>query len=92
MVSAPVRALVTRSPMTVRGGGVPYPGMVLMPSHRWVRRLGACCPMRITASWFGSWPAAYKDVGTIFVHTSPAAPLGLRHPDTLKCAVVLEAV
>jgi hypothetical protein len=27
----------------------------------------------------------------MFVHNS-AAPLGLRHPDSLKCAVVLEAL
>jgi hypothetical protein len=74
MVSAPVRALVTGSPMTVRGGGVPYPGMVFMPSHRMGPPPRSLLPMRITASWFGSWPAAYKDVGTIYVHTNPQLP------------------
>jgi hypothetical protein len=39
----------------------------------------------------GLWPAAYKDVARSLVHHS-AASLGLRHPDTLKCAVVLEAL
>jgi hypothetical protein len=48
-------------------------------------------PMRITASWSGPWPTEYKDVARCFVH-QPAAPLGSRHPDTLKCAVVLEAL
>ena len=39
----------------------------------------------------GLWPAAYKHVARSFVQLS-AAPLGLRHPDTLKCAVVLELI
>ena len=37
------------------------------------------------------WPTAYKDVARIFVHHT-RTPLGRRHPDKLKCAVVLEAV
>jgi hypothetical protein len=47
--------------------------------------------MRIAASWFGLRPAAYKDVARSLVHHY-AAPLGLRHPDTLKCAAVLGAI
>jgi hypothetical protein len=47
--------------------------------------------MRILHHGLGLWPAAYKHVARSFVHR-PAAPLGLVIPDTLKCAVVLEAV
>jgi hypothetical protein len=47
--------------------------------------------MRIMHHGLGLWPAAYKHVARMFVHNS-AAPLGLRHPDTLKCAVVLGAI
>jgi hypothetical protein len=47
--------------------------------------------MRILHHGLGLWPAAYKHVARSFVHRR-AAPLGLVIPDTLKCAVVLEAV
>ena len=44
------------------------------------------------ASWSGvSGPTAYKDVARTFVHPA-AAPLGRRHPDHRKCAVVLGAI
>jgi hypothetical protein len=47
--------------------------------------------MRILHHGLGLWPAEYKRVARSFVHR-PAAPLALVIPDTLKCAVVLEAV
>jgi len=48
-------------------------------------------PIRIPASWFGLWPAAYKDVARCFVH-QPQLPSDVVIADTLKCAVVLEAL
>jgi transposase len=54
IVSAPV-PLVTRSPMTVLGGGVPTCLLGLQcRKGEWVRRFGASLPMRMIASWFGS--------------------------------------
>ena len=42
-----------RSPMTVRGGGVPTCFLGFRRKAEWVRRFGASLPMRMTASWFG---------------------------------------
>jgi hypothetical protein len=39
----------------------------------------------------GLWPAAYKDVARCFVH-QPQLPSDVVIADTLKCAVVLEAL
>ena len=68
--------------------------MVRMASMPWYR-MGppprSLLPMRILHHGLGLWPAAYKHVARSFVHRR-AAPLGLVIPDTLKCAVVLEAV
>ena len=50
-----------------------------------------CCRCASLHHGLGLWPAAYKDVARSLVHPA-AAPLGRRHPDHTKCAVVLGAV
>ena len=52
--------------MTVRGGGVPtcFLGFQCRKGE-WVRRFGASLPMRMTASWFGSWTHRIQGCGAI---------------------------
>src|SRR5215468_2985722 len=50
-----------------------------------------CCRCASLHHGLGLWPAAYKDVARSLVHPA-AAPLGRRHPDHRKCAVVLGAI
>jgi hypothetical protein len=59
--------------------------------EEWVRRFGASLPMRMTASWFGSWTYRIQGCGAI----EPRPESGLssdRHRDRIERAVVLEAV
>jgi hypothetical protein len=70
-----------RSPMTVRGGAVPYPGMACMRHTEWVRRLGASLPMRITASWSGSLTHRIEGCGTHVRAPHASSPRLRHHPD-----------
>jgi hypothetical protein len=77
--------------MTVRGGGVPYDCMAFLPRYRMgpPPRSFAADAHHCIMVWV-SGPAEYKHVAR-----SSCTTRGLpsyRHPDTLKCAVVLEAV
>jgi len=81
------------SPMTVRGGGVPY---LLTHGFNAVRmgppprsfRCDAhhCIMVRVAA------PTAYKDVARMFVHPHAGLPSDVRYPDQSNCAVVLGTV
>jgi hypothetical protein len=56
------------------------------------RCFGASLPMRISASWFGSFGStAYKDVARLIRATESGLPSD-RHPDRIECAAVLRAV
>ena len=79
-----------RSPMTVRGGGVPYPGMALMPPHRMGPPPQASLPMRMTASWIGSVTLRIQACGRDPAPQLTSSP-PVRHPDYTGCAVVLGA-
>jgi hypothetical protein len=79
-------------PMTVRGGGVP---IAPLGFHAGKKNGSAASelrrPMRMSASWFGSWTHRIQGRGAI----DPSPESGLpsdRHPDRTKRAVVLEAV
>jgi hypothetical protein len=78
--------------MTVRGGGVPCPPWLQCRLLEWVRRLGAfaadaqgCIMVRVIE------PTEYKAAARLFRAPHAGSPSN-RHPDTLKPAVVLEAV
>ena len=78
--------------MTVRGGGIPYSTMGF---DAVTKNGSAASELRCDAHhcimvWV-SVPTAYKDVARMFVHHT-RAPLGRRHPDHSKCAVVLGAL
>jgi len=53
--------------------------------------LGASPPMRMSASWFGSWTHRIQGRGAIDPRPESGLPSD-RHPDRTKRAVVLEAV
>jgi hypothetical protein len=53
----------TTAGLTIRGGGIPYSNLALMPTDRMGPPPGASPPMRMIASWSGSNdPTAYKSV------------------------------
>ena len=79
--------------MTVRGGGVPRMAMAFMPSKRMgppLRSFAAdahhCIMVRVL--WVPPNRRMWRDP---YVHHTRAPPRP-RHPDTAKCAGVLEAV
>jgi len=79
-------------PMTVRGGGVPIAPLGFHAGKKnGVRRLGASPPMRMSASWFGSWTHRIQGRGAIDPRPESGLPSD-RHPDRTNGAVVLEAV
>ena len=78
--------------MTVRGGGVPDVRMAQCRDVDWVRRLGACCRCVSLHHGLGLWPYRIQGCGTIHRATNPQLPSNFVIPDTLKCAVVLEAL
>jgi hypothetical protein len=49
----------------------------------WVRRLGASPPMRMNASWFGSWTHRIQGRGAIDPRPESGLPSD-RHPDRTK--------
>jgi len=91
-VSALSAQLAARSPMMVRGGGVPRLPMASMPLLRMGPPLRSSLPMRITASWFGSLHPPHTRMWHESSCTTRGLLLGHRHPDHSKCAVVLGAV
>ena len=74
-----------------RWRGPDCPPWLSCREKEWVRRLGASPPMRMSASWFGSWTHRIQGRGAIDPRPESGLPSD-RHPDRTKRAVVLEAV
>jgi hypothetical protein len=74
-----------------RWRGPDCPPWLSCREKEWVRRLGASPPMRMSASWFGSWTHRIQGCGAIDPRPESGLPSD-RHPDRTKRAVVLEAV
>src|SRR4029077_14351566 len=74
-----------------RWRGPDRPPWLSCREKEWVRRLGASPPMRMSASWFGSWTHRIQGRGAIDPRPESGLPSD-RHPDRTKRAVVLEAV
>src|SRR5580700_10364206 len=77
--------------MPGKGMGPRRPPWLSSREKEWVRRLGASPPMRMSASWFGSWTHRIQGRGAIDPRPESGLPSD-RHPDRTKRAVVLEAV
>src|SRR5262245_61702332 len=86
MTVSALSARCDRSPMTVRGGGVPYPGMALMPPHRMglpPRSFAAdahdCIMDRVshppnTSMWARSRATASELPSSYVIPTTPSVP------------------
>jgi hypothetical protein len=61
--------------MMVRGGGIPTCFLGFRRKGEWVRRFGASLPMRMAASWFGSWTHRIQGCGAIDPRPKAGSPL-----------------
>jgi hypothetical protein len=78
--------------MTVRGGEVPIAPLGFHAGKKnGSAASGASPPMRMSASWFGSWTHRIQGRGAIDPRPESGLPSD-RHTDRTKRTVVLEAV